>query len=176
MKHYGKNDLSAEELVRLGYSYRGGELVNKHGEPIRHINKRGYVRARIKRVEVLVHRAIWILHNGAIPSGLVVDHINGNRIDNRIENLQLLTDRQNAAKIKSNKSNTSGFRGVREMPSGKNARRWAAQVRFNKKQLHLGRFSCPISAGFAAHRKRLDLFGPKIEPSRFELPLAALAG
>lgn len=45
-----------------------------------------------------VHRVIWIAQNGVIPEGMVVDHINNDKLDNRIENLQLLTPEDNSSK------------------------------------------------------------------------------
>ena len=49
---------------------------------------------KTKKTELL-HRVIWEELNGPIPDGLTIDHINSNRVDNRIENLQLLTLKAN---------------------------------------------------------------------------------
>ena len=52
----------------------------------------GYRRVRVGGGKIMYeHRIVWEMHNGAIPEGMQVDHINGIRDDNRIENLQLLT-------------------------------------------------------------------------------------
>jgi len=51
----------------------------------------GYLMFRLKGKAYLVHRVIWELHYGKIPDGLVIDHINHIKDDNRIENLRLLT-------------------------------------------------------------------------------------
>lgn len=47
-----------------------------------------------------VHRIIWIASHGIIPNGYVIDHINNNKQDNRIENLQMLTPNENSHKAK----------------------------------------------------------------------------
>lgn len=55
-----------------------------------------YRRIKINGSQFQVHRLIWIMHNGFIPEGMVLDHINRNHLDNRIENLRCVTERQNA--------------------------------------------------------------------------------
>jgi len=59
-------------------------------------NDNGYCRVRFNGTLVLYHVIIWILSTGKdIPQGMEIDHINGNKIDSRIENLRLVTTRQN---------------------------------------------------------------------------------
>lgn len=52
------------------------------------------------KMQCRVHRIIWIASYGIIPNGYVIDHINNNKQDNRIENLQLLTPKENSQKAK----------------------------------------------------------------------------
>ena len=58
------------------------------------------------------HRIIYVMHFGAIPLGLQIDHINGIRDDNRIENLRLANDSQNHVNSKIRHNNTSGYRCI----------------------------------------------------------------
>ena len=51
----------------------------------------------------LVHRFVWECFNGVIPEGKVIDHINGNKEDNRLCNLQLFTQQQNCLKAAKNR-------------------------------------------------------------------------
>lgn len=62
----------------------------------------GYRKGMIKRKSYREHRLIWIWHNGDIPKNLLIDHINGIRGDNRIENLRLVTVSQNQNNRKDN--------------------------------------------------------------------------
>lgn len=63
-------------------------------------NKNGYLYNCSKFIKeqgfYLQHRAIWTYTYGPLPNGYVIDHVNANRIDNRLENLRLLTNQQNA--------------------------------------------------------------------------------
>jgi hypothetical protein len=79
------------------------------------------------------HRLIWIYHFGAIPAGFQVDHINGVRCDNHIENLRLATPLGNRQHQKLSKNNTSGVRGVCPVfVHGR--RRWRYQREFARRK------------------------------------------
>lgn len=59
-----------------------------------------------------ISRIIWQLFNGKIPDGFVVDHIDGNSLNNKIENLRIVTRDKNARNLKKRKDNKSGVTGV----------------------------------------------------------------
>ena len=79
------------------------------------------------------------------PKTMQVDHINGNRLDNRRSNLRICTQSQNCTSRKPWKENKTGYRGVNLLPSGK----WRAAVKVNQKKIHLGVFDSPKLAARA---------------------------
>ena len=80
------------------------------------------------------------------PDGTHVDHIDGNRLDNRKVNLRFCTNQQNGCNRGKNKNNKSGFKGV---SWNENASKWMATIRFNYKQIHLGYFTDVLDAASA---------------------------
>jgi hypothetical protein len=92
--------------------------------------KGGFIAKEKRRVQKVVcisggllsHRIVWEMLNGPIPSGMNVDHIDGDPRNSRIENLRLCTQSQNLANSKlSNKSKT-GHKGVFYDPKNKKYR------------------------------------------------------
>ena len=76
------------------------------------IGSGGYYQVRKERKLQLVHRVIWEIFNGAIPEGMFIDHIDGNRVNNKISNLRVVKREGNARNSKKRKDNTSGLTGV----------------------------------------------------------------
>lgn len=104
-----------------------------------HIGARGYVMRYEKGNKTLsMHRIIM-----NFPE-LCVDHINGDKLDNRRENLRLVTNHQNLLNRGKNKNNSSGYKGV-NFQNGK----WHAKITFNKIQKHIGYFDNKIDAAKA---------------------------
>lgn len=107
----------------------------RYWKPPGNKSKCGYVRLYIKGRIFPLHRVCWALHYGEWPKGQI-DHINGVRDDNRIENLRCVRHGDNMRNMKMNKRNTSGVTGVH-----RDKKKWRAVLRFNKKRIDLGVFS-----------------------------------
>lgn len=93
------------------------------GKPAGAIIGKGYYCTRHMGVSYRCHRIVWELHNGPIPSGMLIDHINGVKTDNRIQNLRLATKAQNGHNQVRHVSNTTGVKGLT-----RNAHVWQGQI------------------------------------------------
>ena len=80
------------------------------------------------------------------PKGLVVDHINGNGLDNRKANLRLCTPAQNACNVRPRPGETSKYKGVAFI---KRERRWQVRISFRNKRKWIGYFDTEIDAARA---------------------------
>jgi hypothetical protein len=101
----------------------------------------------------MAHRAAWCLYHGEWPAG-VIDHINGDKTDNRIENLRCVTPSINSRNMKKFKHNTSGIAGV---CWHKASNKWRAIVTVGGRQKSLGVFSDKDDAAKAVARSRREL-------------------
>lgn len=72
----------------------------------------GYIIVKINGKNAYAHRIVYEMHNGDIPNGLEIDHINGIRHDNRIENLRAVSKSVNQLNKAKQGNNTSGVTGV----------------------------------------------------------------
>lgn len=99
------------------------------------INAHGYRVGGIFGKTYAAHRVIWVLVYGEWPSN--IDHINGVKTDNRIENLRDVPQKQNARNCAISKNNKSGVMGVYWQ---KNRQTWNACIKVSSKTIHLGAF------------------------------------
>ena len=116
--------------------------------------KDGYMVVNFAGKKTPAHRIVWALHNG--PTDMMIDHINGNRCDNRLENLRLVTEAQNHMNTSLRSNNTSGTKGVRwHAQRGK----WNARIKLNGVERSLGMFSDIKDAVSARMGAELKFFG-----------------
>jgi hypothetical protein len=125
------------------FSYSNGELFWKVkpcawiniGNKVGSLTEHGYLETKINKKVYRLHRVIFLMHHGYLPK--LVDHINGNKQDNRIENLRPANKSQNSSNAKIHSRNTSGIRGV---SFSKKTNKWVVQVVKNAKNIYCGSY------------------------------------
>lgn len=148
-----------ERLVELFiYLRRSGDFIrristgrngcHKAGEYAGTIQNHGYLVISIDKRRYMAHRLAWFYVNGTWPKG-DLDHINGDKLDNRISNLREATRKQNMQNVRRHKHNTSGHKGVAWHPQ---RNKWRAYIFDSYRQIHLGLFDSK-EAAFAARLK-----------------------
>lgn len=128
---------SQEELKRLfAYDTETGALTwRANGAPALTGVQHGYLCGFVVDRRLRAHRVIWKLMTGDEPRQ--VDHINGNRQDNRWSNLRDVAHQTNGQNQKKPVTNTSGVCGV---CWHRGARKWQARIRVNDRHIYLGVF------------------------------------
>jgi hypothetical protein len=94
----------------------------------------GYKQVKFDNKIYRLHRVIWLWHYGEWPEN-EIDHINRIPLDNRIENLRVVTHLENSQNHSIHKDNTSGHTGI---DWHKQRHKWQARIRINKKRISLG--------------------------------------
>lgn len=149
-----EESISVERLNKLFcYDPKTGILTNKIKRSSRAIkgaisgkvNDQGYLCVCVDRVCVRVHRLVFAMYYGKWPKQQI-DHSNGNRSDNRIENLREATHSQNLQNTKKRENNTSGVHGVHW---SKRAKKWQVQIEHQRKRIYIGIFENLTDATFA---------------------------
>lgn len=115
----------------------------KIGDVAGSVDKAGYKKIGINGTDMYCHRLAMLIVYGSIE-GKEVDHINGNKLDNRLTNLRLVSKSQNMQNMKVKKSNKLGIKGVSAVKN-----KYIAQIMKSKKTIWLGSFNCPAAASFA---------------------------
>jgi hypothetical protein len=119
------------------------------------IGHQGYIAIGVDRRYYKAHRLAFLFAFGRWPNG-VVDHINGVKSDNRLENLRDVTQAQNSRNQAAPKNNKSGFKGVHWHVR---RNKWCASIRLNRKLIHLGYFDTPQEAATAYDEGSLKYHG-----------------
>lgn len=125
-----------------------------------HLGKRGYPVTHIKRKTHPLHRVLL-----DFPDGYDVDHISGDKLDNRRANLRVCTHQENMCNQKMRNTNTSGYMGVSYLRC---AGKYEAYVHCDGKKHYLGLFASPREAAIARDKAAHTLFG---QYARLNLPL-----
>jgi len=146
-----------KEILNFLFDYKNGELYWKFslsckspkGNIAGSIKSDGYRRIGLNKKPYLAHRLIFMMHYGYLPE--VVDHVDGNRQNNCIENLREATQSQNSHNQKLSSKNTSGYKNV---TWNTRKRKWLVNIRLNYKDIHIGYFKDIELADLVAQEAR----------------------
>ena len=111
------------------------------GRPAGRVTNHGYVQVKFNRRMYSAHRLAWYFVFGKWPDGMI-DHINGEKLDNRISNLRIVSNRQNQQNQRVHRDGR--LPGTRQRANG----RWEARV----SNVYLGMFNTPEEAHLAYHQ------------------------
>ena len=128
------------------------KIFNRHWYPARRA-KNIYAMSDTPNKGELMHRMI-------LPGSEVVDHKNGDGLDNRKSNLRGVTHKQNIRNSSRNAANSSGYKGVARYRYG-----WRAYIKIDGKQKHLGVYPCRLAAAYAYDIASRSMFGEYARPN-----------
>jgi len=152
-----------QKLLNTLFEYRNGVLYWKINKPYSKYKagdkagrtvRNGYIQVCIDGNRLLAQQIIFKMFNGYIPN--IIDHINGNVADNRVENLRSVTQSQNCYNSKISTRNKSGVKNVCWV---KASNKWHVQVSLNKKQQSFGFFESLELADLVATEARNKYHG-----------------
>ena len=130
----------SHDYVLSAFDYQDGNLVKKTGR-VNEIGQiagsvhkaSGYIHVKINTKAHKAHRLVFLYHYGYLPE--CVDHIDGDKANNRIENLRAATKEENCRNQKIRSTNKSGCKGVKWV---KCKNKWQVEVCRNYKQINFG--------------------------------------
>ena len=132
----------SHDYVLSAFDYQDGNLIrkigraNEIGQVAGYVHKAsGYIHVKINTKAHKAHRLVFLYHYGYLPE--CVDHIDGNKTNNRIENLRAATKEENCHNQKIRSTNKSGCKGVKWV---KFYKKWQVEIGKNYKQLRFGMY------------------------------------
>ena len=135
-----------QEILKTRYLYSEKEkgLVwdtpdnfrQKNGKTLGTNRPDGYLSANIDKKMYLIHRLVWLYHYGEFPNGFI-DHIDGDKTNNTIDNLRDVTPEESNRNIPKPADNTSGVVGV---SWSTHANMWLSRINHEKRTINLGYF------------------------------------
>ena len=159
VKSYNKNIINLENLHEFFEYHPDGYLINKKdrgrtaksGQKTCSPNRKSYSQVILNGKPEREHRVIWALHKGYWPT--VIDHVDGNKLNNKIENLEEVDHKTNIRRASSKKA------GVR---FDTRLNKWTAKITVENRTVHVGVFLTKeeaVVARLEAEKKYWGFYG-----------------
>lgn len=160
------SNLPGQKELRAIFDYmpEGGVLIWKHRKDKssqwngRYAGKaagsvsHGYRQTKVNGKKRLVHRIVWVMAYGQIPDSMIIDHIDGDGLNNRLDNLRVVTNAQNQLNRKADVGRK--FKGVYQTKRG-----YKAEITHQGNRIYLGVFKSDLEAAKAYDKKAKELHG-----------------
>lgn len=118
-----------------------------------------YVKTKIDGKHYMLHRLAWLYVHGHFPSDMI-DHIDGNRQNNKIDNLREATNSQNMMNGRKKSNCASPYKGVT-----RSGDKWKMTISIDGKQTYMGTFESEIEAAIAYNRAGFKYYGEFFRPN-----------
>ena len=140
-------------LIRTKAPTKRPDLLEK---PVGCADAQGYLVVTVEGRSYKVHRVVWEMKVGAIPKGYMIDHINNNKRDNRVENLRLATKNQNECNKAARSDSSSGVKNV--VWNGQRGG-WSISISYEGKRRRFGLFDTVEKAADKVFAFRKEMHG-----------------
>ena len=157
---YEVSNLGRVRSLEKNWEIANGGIRHKDETMLKPTNNgSGYLQVNLNsggiRTTRVVHQLVWDHFGCKLRNGraLQVDHIDHDKTNNRIDNLQLLTPRENICKHHETKKSSSSFMGVSWHGQNK---KWVSNIHKNGKDKYLGSFYCETQAALAYEKAALN--------------------
>lgn len=131
------------------YRFKKGDLAGSKG-------KNGYLRVRVNTKPYSVHRVIYEMLIGPIPKGCLIDHMDQDKSNNKINNLRVCSNSENQKNRGRTKTNSTGYKGV---TFNKEANKYRATITLDGVNVSLGHFSTAKEASLVYELRAKEEFG-----------------
>lgn len=141
------------EWILNTFEYLDGELIRRTTVKRAGTSSKTYRFVGVNAETCLEHLVIWMMFNDTLPEA--IDHIDGNKQNNRIENLRASTKQKNEANTGPRKNNSTGYKGIRKHKNG----RYTVQMNVGKTQIYISSHRTPEEAALVYNHNAKEWYG-----------------
>jgi hypothetical protein len=118
------------------------------------LNRKGYRYIQLDGRKYPAHHIVWVIETGIFPKKQI-DHIDGNKLNNKFSNLREVTNKQNTENRGKQRNNKTGYKGV---SFNNRLKKYVAQIQHNNQPIYIGIYATAYDAHLAYETKAKELF------------------